>query len=98
MHGAQNPPGSQRERLSEAIGALREYEPLAVQLLELAVLLDRLAGIALQDVEAVNDTGGTTQTCKAMEHLREAVDERRHVHVDIAMRHVAQALEHLQPK
>lgn len=89
---------SQRERLREAIGALREYEPLAVQVLELALLLDRLADIALEDVQAINDAEANAHTSNALEHLREVVDERRHVHIEIAMKHVAQALDHLEPK
>ncbi len=84
------------ERLREAIGALREYQPLAVHVLELALLLDRLADIALDDVRAINKADATLHMRNAIRHLEAVIDERRNVHLDEAMRHVEEALSQLE--
>ncbi len=89
--------GANRERLREAIGALREYQPLAAQILELAVLLDRLADIALEDVKAINETEANQHMKQAVDHLQAVTDERRNMQVGAAMNHVEEALHHLQP-
>ncbi len=94
-----NAVGNNRERLREAIGALREYQPLAVQMLELAVLLDRLADIALDDVKAVNEVGAGISTGGAIGHLEAVVGEltERNMHLGAAVGHVEKALHDLQP-
>ncbi len=91
--------GDNRERLREAIGALREYQPLAVQMLELAVLLDRLADIALDDVKAVNEAEAGVNTGGAIDHLEAVVGEltERNMHLGAAVGHVEKALHDLLP-
>ncbi len=86
-----------RERLREAITALRGYQPLALEVLELTLLLDRLADIALEDVKAVNNAEAGPRTSQAIDHLEAIIDERRHTHVDQAMDHVDKALRLLKP-
>ncbi len=86
-----------RERLSEAIRALQEYQALALQALELTLLLDRLADIALEDVEAANAAEANLDTRQAISHLEAVVNGRRHLPVDGAMDHVEEALHHLEP-
>ncbi len=93
------PTSNNRGRLREAIGALREYEPGAVQMLELAVLLDRLAGIALDDLKAINEAEAGPHTSEAIDHLEAVAGERggTNKHVGAAIGHVEEALRHLQP-
>ncbi len=94
-----NAAGENRERLREAIGALREYQPLAVQMLELAVLLERLAEIALDDVKAINEVEAGLSTGEAIDHLEAVVGEltERNMHLGAAVGHVEKALHDLQP-
>ncbi len=86
-----------RDRLREAVAALREYQFLAMQALEIAVLLDLLADIALEDVRAANETDANTCSCPstAINDLESVVKERNTVHVGVGLDHVEQALNHL---
>ncbi len=89
-----------RERVSEAIRALREYQPLALQALEITMLLDRLAGIALDeldDIRGVNEAEVGFDVSQAIGHLQAVIDERRHIHAGLALNHVEQALRQLEP-
>ncbi len=86
-----------RDRLREAIAALREYQFLAIQALEIAVLLDLLADIALEDVRAASENHPNRRSHRSMaiDDLESVVKERNNVRVGVGLDHIEQALHHL---
>lgn len=78
----------------EAVAALRQYEPLALEMIKLFSVLAMHADLALGDVEAASKAN--PHTAKAIGHLKTALEEGRQNHAAAATKHVVEALHQLE--
>jgi hypothetical protein len=80
----------------EAVAALRQYEPLALEMLKLFSVLAMHADLALADVDAAERARFNPHTANAVRHLKTALEEHRQSHAEAATRHVVEALHQLE--
>jgi hypothetical protein len=80
----------------EAVTALRQYEPLALEMLKLFSLLSVHADLALADVEAADKARIDPHTASAVRRLESALAEHKQGHVEGVAKHVAEALHELE--
>jgi hypothetical protein len=86
---------SQRSH-DDALAALRQYEPLALEMLKLFSVLTMHADLALADVEAADKARINPHTATAVRHLRSALEEHKQSHAEAAAKHIAEALHQLE--
>ncbi|WP_156967638.1 hypothetical protein [Methylosinus sp. PW1] len=80
----------------EAVIALRQYEPLALEMLKLFSLLSVHADLALADVEAADKDRINPHTASAVRHRESALAEHKQSHVEGVAKHIAEALHELE--
>lgn len=80
----------------EAVAALRQYEPLALEMLKLFSVLSVHADLALADVEAADKARINPHTANAVRHLQGALAEHKQSHVEGVAKHIAEALHELE--
>jgi hypothetical protein len=80
----------------EAVAALRQYEPLALEMLKLFSVLSAHADLALADVEAADMARINPHTASAVRHLESALAEHKQSHVEGMAKHIAEALHELE--
>lgn len=85
-----------RRARDEAVAALRQYEPLALRIIELFSLLAMHADVALADVEESEQARIDPHTAEAVGHLKAALEEGRQSHAEAATKHVMEALHQLE--
>lgn len=80
----------------EAVTALRQYEPLALEMLKLFSVLAIHADLALADIEVAEKARTNPHTSNAVRHLKSALDEHQQSHTEAATKHIAEALHQLE--
>jgi hypothetical protein len=80
----------------EALSALRQYEPLALEMLKLFSMLTVHADLALADVEAADKARLNPHAASAVSHLKIALEEHRQSHAAAVTKHVVEALHQLE--
>lgn len=80
----------------EAVTALRQYEPLALEMLKLFSILSVHADLALADVEAADKARFNPHTASAVRHLENALAEHERSDVEGVAKHIAEALHELE--
>jgi hypothetical protein len=80
----------------EALSALRQYEPLALEMLKLFSVLSMHADLALADVEAADKARLNPHAANAVAHLKIALEEHKRSHGEAVAKHVVEALHQLE--
>ena len=80
----------------EALSALRQYEPLALEMLKLFSVLAMHADLALADVEAADKARISPHAANAVRHLKTALEEHKQSHTEAVTTHVVEALHQLE--
>ena len=80
----------------EALSALRQYEPLALEMLKLFSILTIHADLALADVEAADKARISPHAANAVRHLKTVLEEHKRGHTEAVTRHVLEALRQLE--
>lgn len=80
----------------EAVAALRQYEPLALEMLKLFSVLAMHADLDLANVEAADRARIDPHTANAVRHLESALEAHRLNHAEAAAKQVAEALHQLE--
>ncbi len=80
----------------EAVAALRQYEPLALEMLKLFSVLAMHADLALADVEVAERARINPHTKNAAGHLKTALEQHGQNHAEAVIKHVMEALHQLE--
>jgi|APFre7841882630_1041343.scaffolds.fasta_scaffold78886_1 hypothetical protein len=80
----------------EALSALRQYEPLALEMVKLFSVLAMHSDLALAEVEAADKARISPHAANAVRHLKTALEEHKQSHTEAATKHVVEALHQLE--